>query len=165
MKPSDLIAAAKCIDDESAATIISNLLSPDKFTRDQMKEVCTSALGYDPITFYDKKDITSILSEFMATSTNRKVIESNKHRIITAAMKHFEETRTETEYSALTYALHDISDEVATEFDEFTATKYVSFDDEAEPDEETDSVDEPEDEIGPDEEITFEELDTEDEEE
>ena len=50
------------ISPDNSEDIICELLKPQNYTRNQMRNIMESTIGYDPIDFYYEQDIRSIIS-------------------------------------------------------------------------------------------------------
>lgn len=128
-----LSAAATAENAEEDAAVISEfqfLFEPAE-TREVMGGAFMNILGYDPITYYDRKDMGNII-ETIADNVNAetgKYIRKHKKDILTGAMSILEMTRESTLYNAVVrsireYSGNDISDDGWEEIQQWVADKF-----------------------------------------
>lgn len=128
-----LSAAATAENAEEDAAVISefqSLFEPAE-TREVMGGAFMNILGYDPITYYDRKDMGDII-ETIADNINdetAKYIRKHKKDILTGAMTILEKSREGTLYNAVVksireYSGDDISDDGWEEIRQWVADKF-----------------------------------------
>ena len=84
---------------EEADSLLVDLLSPDRMTREEAQETFEMCIGYDPISYYDKKDILmhidSIIDAEETPEDVAQTIGEDKREIADMAYEYFDLARQE----------------------------------------------------------------------
>lgn len=146
----DVILAAATVDDDSdAMRAINKLKNPTD--RDEMTDVFRKTIGYDPTTFFDRREMVKIIEDFENESNYD--IESSKEKIVDLAMQIYEENRETHQKLALKEAMKrlEIDETIISSFSELLASddeydEEEDFDEEDIFDDESDIEDDEEEE-------------------
>jgi len=88
----DMLSADDDFDDA-----LTELLKPETLRREESQEMFETFLGYDPITYYDRKDIEFYIDEVIgnkAVPENvSKLVEEHRNELIEKAFDKLEEVR------------------------------------------------------------------------
>lgn len=117
----DVILAAATVDDDSdAMRAINKLKNPTD--RDEMTDVFRKTIGYDPTTFFDRREMVKIIEDFENESNYD--IESSKEKIVDLAMQIYEENRTNHQKIAIKEAMKrlEIDETIISSFSELLAS-------------------------------------------
>lgn len=117
----DVILAAATVDDDSdAMRAINKLKNPTD--RDEMTDVFRKTIGYDPTTFFDRREMVKIIEDFENESNYD--IESSKEKIVDLAMQIYEENRTNHQKLAIKEAMKrlEIDETIISSFSELLAS-------------------------------------------
>ena len=92
----EIINTMKANTDEAFDDVLE-LLKPENVSKEQLQGTFENVLGYDPVTYHDKKEISAISDEIAADpSTSEEVseyINSSKEELIDEALEVFETNR------------------------------------------------------------------------
>lgn len=91
---------------------LSDLMKPDDFTRDQLGSAYESAVGYNPITYYEKKELNTSIDALKDTDTltdhQEDYIDANRGLIVDDAYDRYDKHyRSRALNDALVDALSD----------------------------------------------------------
>lgn len=82
---------------EESDEVLMDLLKPEKMTREEAQVAFDNALGYDPTTFFDKRDIENHVESFIADDSTpddiSTMITDSKDLIIDEAFDIFDANR------------------------------------------------------------------------
>lgn len=83
--------------DPTAADDFLDLLKPEKFDKVEMGSIFDATLGYNPIDYYDKKDISSYIEDILAhpdiPDDIKTFVKDNRDDIIDESYRQFEQDR------------------------------------------------------------------------
>lgn len=84
---------------EESDSILAELLKPENMTREQAQEMFEDAVGYDPTSYFDKKDIENHINSLMDDDNTPddvvSVISEDVPGIVDSAFDKFDESRQE----------------------------------------------------------------------
>ena len=118
----DIVSATEDSDD-----VLLELLKPEAMTREEAHEVYESCLGYDPMTYFDKRDIENYVDQIIAceniTEIARKIVADNRNDIIEKAV----EKATENHQFVLKCELFDVIDKYLLDNRDDTNKREISL--------------------------------------
>ena len=123
---------------EESDDVLMDLLKPEKMTREEAQVAFDNALGYDPTTFFDRRDIEEHVESFIAddlTPANiSSIVADDKATIVDMAFEKFDDARQEHLATAVSEAVYDatvwdLSDDEDSESDDDDEEEYDDMDD------------------------------------
>lgn len=105
----DLITAASMTEtDNDVMDAISKLSSPENMSREEASELYEETLGYDPITYYDKFDLSCLL-DLAENNANVEISEELHDEVINTAIRIYDEGRRSNQLLALKTAVVELN--------------------------------------------------------
>lgn len=96
---------------EESDSLLADLLKPEDMTREQAQEVFEEAIGYDPTTYFDKKDIKQCVDDLIEDKSIPEEVSSSiskdKDEIVDVAFQIFDESREAHVSDAVSEAVHE----------------------------------------------------------
>ena len=111
-KLNDLLAIVTANSEENVDDFLT-LLSPDTTSREEIQQTFEDTLGYDPTSYFDKKDIREKVDDILDGDIPEHVqdyIASDKDAVVDEAFDKFDENRSDYLDEALNTVLMDNTD-------------------------------------------------------
>ena len=98
---------------EESDALLADLLRPESMTREEAQETFDSCLGYDPTTYFDKRDIEKHVNNFIESDDTPDdvavVVIEEKDNIVKDAFERFDESRDDYLVEAVNDAISEIT--------------------------------------------------------
>lgn len=98
---------------EESDALLADLLKPESMTREEAQETFDSCLGYDPTTYFDKRDIEKHVDNFIESEDTpddvATVVIEEKDNIVRDAFQRFDESRDDYLVEAAYDAISEIT--------------------------------------------------------
>ena len=119
---------------EESDALLADLLKPESMTREEAQETYDACLGYDPTTYFDKRDIGKHIDNFIESEDTpddvATAVVEEKDLIAREAFARFDEYRQDYLMDAVSDAITDV-----TGYDAAIREELENLDDEEDEDE------------------------------
>ena len=96
---------------ENSDDVLLELLQPEKMTREEAQVVFDDSIGYDPTTYFDKRDIAehveALIVDDLTPANISTLVAEDKSNIVDSAFDKFDESRQEYLADAVAEAVYD----------------------------------------------------------